>query len=152
MKPLEETSLSVSLDWCLSASLKWARIVTHVCAHSCVYRRLCTFEFVLAHVDVCVQYVEVEPMQSKVLSSLFEGSSNGFQRAGGLGRVWAWYVRPAVPYWLITVWVWLCMCVPFTCMCLAFPWLVQSAINPSTHRWTLCSSSFLHILLSFLHA
>lgn len=34
------------------------------------------------------------------------------------------------------------MCVPFTCMCLAFPRLVQSAINLSTHRWTLCSSSF----------
>lgn len=35
-----------------------------------------------------------------------------------------------------------CVCVPFTCMCLAFPRLVQSAINLSTHWWTLCSSSF----------
>lgn len=43
----------------------------------CIATCPCACEFVLAHVDVCVQYVEVEHVQSKVLSSLFEGSSNG---------------------------------------------------------------------------
>lgn len=132
MKSLIDASLQLWSEWALVHMCVFIHAYT---VHVCRDMNVCTD----AHLRVCSIH-RGRVYIVKVLSSLFEGSSNGLQRAGGLERAWAgmWDRLSHIDSILFA-----CVCSFLSHVCAwPLPRLVQSVIHLSTRLWTLCPSSF----------
>lgn len=137
--------------WLIASSPLWSE---RALVHTCAYVHACTANVQCA---ACVRlHTSMSVLNTQRSSPYFQKSFLVYlkevqmvfkeQNAWGKSGLGCGTSLPILTHYCSRVCVY--VCVPFTCMWLAFPWLVQSAINLWTHQWTLCSFSF---FCTFIH-